>query len=153
MTARKSMAAYSAVRNRLKRASDMDCLAECDESIDVPQMTPCVMPVMEVVQGEFGGTAAKFFIEHKTDIPSDYEDHKVSIAVLNLTAQFYYEATPKVSFSAFLKSLVTNNTEYPLLAGSASQPPKTHQKNSQIIERFRLQEYGREEQTRYFHLE
>ncbi|KAI3383920.1 hypothetical protein SNEBB_007561 [Seison nebaliae] len=75
---------------------------------------------MEVVQGEFGGTAAQFFIEHKTDIPSDYEDHKVSIAVLNLTAQFYYEATPKISLSAFLKSLVTNNTEYPLLAGSAS---------------------------------
>lgn len=67
---------------------------------------------------ESGTTSASFKIETKSTIPSDGSTQKVPIAQLRMAAQPEYLTVPKRQETAFLTSKVTNDSEFPLLAGS-----------------------------------
>ncbi len=67
--------------------------------------------------GEIG---AVFDIPTRNDIPGDNVYHKVTIAVLPLTAQFEYAAVPKEIDKAFLTGKIINTSNYPLLPGEAN---------------------------------
>jgi uncharacterized protein (TIGR02231 family) len=62
-------------------------------------------------------TSATFRIPGATDLPSDKAPHKVEIAQIPLSAELTYVTTPKLMPAAFLNAAVTNNSDYPLLAG------------------------------------
>ncbi len=65
-------------------------------------------------------TSASFRIAAATSIPSDNSPQKVSITTATLPATLQYQAVPSMQETAFLSAYVTNGTEFPLLAGSAS---------------------------------
>lgn len=70
-----------------------------------------------VAQAVERGTAVFFEIEKPETIPSDGSQHKTTIAVETFKTDMVYEANPKLSPYAYLKSTITNNTSYPFLAG------------------------------------
>lgn len=67
---------------------------------------------------EAGATSASFRIATATTIPSDNSAQKVPITTARLEAAPEYATTPKLQQTAFLTTKVTNNTEFPLLAGA-----------------------------------
>lgn len=67
---------------------------------------------------EQGATSASFRIAAASTIPSDNSPQKVPITSAALKAATEYAATPKRQAVAFLTAKVTNNTEFPLLAGA-----------------------------------
>jgi uncharacterized protein (TIGR02231 family) len=64
-----------------------------------------------------GATSATFRIPVKTNIPADNAPHKVGITTLPFQADLTYAATPKLVEAAFLNAKVTNDSEFPILAG------------------------------------
>jgi len=67
---------------------------------------------------EAGATSASFKIATPTSIPSDGSARKVPITTASLEAAPEYATTPKLQTTAFLTTKVTNNTDFPLLAGA-----------------------------------
>lgn len=67
---------------------------------------------------EAGATSASFKIATPTTIPSDGSARKVPITTARLEAAPEYATTPKLQTTAFLTTKVTNNTDFPLLAGA-----------------------------------
>lgn len=67
---------------------------------------------------EAGATSASFKIATPTSIPSDGSARKVPITTARLEAAPEYTTTPKLQTTAFLTTKVTNNTDFPLLAGA-----------------------------------
>lgn len=65
-----------------------------------------------------GATSATFHIPVKATIPSDNAPHKVGITTLPFTADLAYTATPKLAAAAFLGATVTNDSDFPILAGT-----------------------------------
>ncbi|MRR09765.1 mucoidy inhibitor MuiA family protein, partial [bacterium] len=72
---------------------------------------------VETAAAEDLGTSYVFTSPGTSDIPSDGEPHKVSIAVETLAAEFEYAAVPRARESAYLKARVVNTTEYPFISG------------------------------------
>jgi uncharacterized protein (TIGR02231 family) len=66
-----------------------------------------------------GGVNAVFEIPGATTIKSDNEEHTATIMTKEFAASFRYSTVPKLSPHAFLKAKIKNETDYPLLAGSA----------------------------------
>jgi uncharacterized protein (TIGR02231 family) len=64
-----------------------------------------------------GATSATFRIPVKANIPADNAPHKVGITTLPFQADLSYAATPKLVEAAFLNAKVTNDSDFPLLAG------------------------------------
>ena len=64
--------------------------------------------------------STSFTIPVKKTIPSDPAEHKVTITVEELKVLLHYHCVPKKSTSVFLTALVTNDSDFPLLAGPAS---------------------------------
>ncbi|XP_065649065.1 protein F37C4.5 isoform X2 [Hydra vulgaris] len=79
--------------------------------------SPMPMPVAKALDGM---TSTSFEITRLTSIPSDYNDHKVSICQLNFSPKFEYMATPKSVAHAFLNVKANNDSAYPLLSGYAN---------------------------------
>lgn len=77
-------------------------------------------PVMEepVASVETQTTSVLLRIPTKSTIPSDNVSHKVTVAIEKLKAAFVYTSTPKLSQFAYLKALIENTSEVPLLAGN-----------------------------------
>jgi len=62
--------------------------------------------------------STSFSIQRKTTILSDGKSHKVTIKTLDkLDATFLYSITPAVSGYAYLKAIIKNTADFPLLAG------------------------------------
>lgn len=74
--------------------------------------------LMAVASIEAGATSASFKIATPTTIPSDGSARKVPITTARLEAAPEYATTPKLQTTAFLTTKVTNNTDFPLLAGA-----------------------------------
>jgi uncharacterized protein (TIGR02231 family) len=68
---------------------------------------------------EAGATAVLFNVSGSHTIASDNSSHKVSVFNRNFPAYFRYSAVPKAATYAFLKARATNDTEFPLLSGTA----------------------------------
>ena len=73
---------------------------------------------LAVAAVETRATSAVFHIGAKSTILTDNKEHKVTIAVETLGAEFEYSAVPKLVQNAFLKATVTNTTDYPFLKGN-----------------------------------
>ena len=61
-----------------------------------------------------------FSIARASTIPSDNTQHKVNVAVIELTPEFEHETVPGKTPHVFLKAKVKNTSSYPLLPGGAS---------------------------------
>jgi uncharacterized protein (TIGR02231 family) len=62
-------------------------------------------------------TSASFHIQTPTTVPSDNSPQKVPVTSVALATAPEYSATPKHVAAAFLTTKVTNNSDFPLLAG------------------------------------
>jgi uncharacterized protein (TIGR02231 family) len=58
-----------------------------------------------------------FEVPSANSIPSDNSQHKVTIAISRMPVEFRYTTMPKMVKGVFLKGKITNQKEYPLLAG------------------------------------
>lgn len=74
----------------------------------------------EVTSVETQGTAVVFNVPKRSSIPSDKADHKVTIAMETLRADFEHASIPKLTEVAYLKGRVENTTEVPFLAGNSN---------------------------------
>jgi uncharacterized protein (TIGR02231 family) len=72
--------------------------------------------LMEVTV-ETGLTAATFTVATPATIPANGTQQKVSVTTLTLPAGLRYDTTPKYNAAAFLTAKVTNDSDFPLLAG------------------------------------
>lgn len=66
------------------------------------------------------GTTVLFKAAARQDVPADGSSHKVTIAVDRFDAGFEYFAVPKLVPNAYLRGMLVNDREYPLLPGQAS---------------------------------
>uniref|UniRef100_A0A7E4V1X4 Mucoidy inhibitor MuiA family protein n=1 Tax=Panagrellus redivivus TaxID=6233 RepID=A0A7E4V1X4_PANRE len=71
-----------------------------------------------VVQQE-NTLSTTFVIPVKKTIPSDHTEHKVTITTEELEALLSYHVVPKKNTDVFLTANVINNSNYPLIPGSA----------------------------------
>ncbi|MDJ1468888.1 mucoidy inhibitor MuiA family protein [Cytophagaceae bacterium DM2B3-1] len=80
------------------------------------------IPAIEAINAvaETGSTAVVFSIAGKHTIKADNSDHQVSILIEDFSAYFQYSTVPKLSQFAYLKAKVTNETDFPFLAGEAN---------------------------------
>lgn len=63
-------------------------------------------------------TSATFRIPSSVSVPSNNTMKRVSIASTKLAAALRYDATPKVTDTAYLRAEASNTTDYPFLAGA-----------------------------------
>ncbi|RPD54842.1 hypothetical protein L226DRAFT_616499 [Lentinus tigrinus ALCF2SS1-7] len=61
-----------------------------------------------------------YHVEGLVTLPSDGVPHKVSIAILDFTAELKYVCAPRKNTSAFIEGTIKNTSEYELLAGPVS---------------------------------
>ena len=65
-------------------------------------------------------TSVVFEISGKNTIASDNLPHKVTVLIRDFPADFRYSAVPKLSPHAYLKTMVRNTSEFPLLPGKTN---------------------------------
>jgi len=63
-------------------------------------------------------TSATFRIPSSVSVPSNNTMKRVSIAATKLAAALRYDATPKVTDTAYLRAEASNTTDYPFLSGA-----------------------------------
>jgi uncharacterized protein (TIGR02231 family) len=97
--------------------------AKKERSIMSSYGSPIVMAMRSAVAVE-GMISTSYEIEGLSNIPTDTDltsqEHKVSIAVIDLKADLEWIAVPRVQPSAFLQAKVKNTSEYLLLPGRAN---------------------------------
>lgn len=69
---------------------------------------------------ETGATSVFFNIAGMHTVKSDNTEQQVTIMMEDFGAKFEYSAVPKLSSYAYLRAKVTNNTDYPFLAGATN---------------------------------
>lgn len=109
------------VRNMfVKKRADM--FQEDEEMSQMYEAEKVEEPIIETPTSvaEAGATAVFFGIAGKHTVKTDGTEHKVSILIQDFSAHFRYSAVPKLSQFAYLKAKVTNQTEFPFLAGEAN---------------------------------
>jgi len=67
-----------------------------------------------------GGASATFVIDRKSNIASDSKEHKVTIAMIPLTPDVRFFATPQLEQQAYLQARSTNTSQYPLLESDSA---------------------------------
>lgn len=65
-------------------------------------------------------TSVVFAIKGKNTIASDNQPHKVTVLIRDFPAEFRYSTAPKLSPHAYLKTRVTNASDFPLLPGGTN---------------------------------
>ncbi|KDQ13209.1 hypothetical protein BOTBODRAFT_188728 [Botryobasidium botryosum FD-172 SS1] len=78
------------------------------------------MVAQEAVVTSMGNVTASFSIPGRSNIPSDGEDHQVTIAKLKLEARLQWVAVPSMSLQTHLKGYIENTSEYTFLPGKTS---------------------------------
>ena len=85
----------------------------------IPELPTTVLP--EPAEVDHGNPLSlSFRISEVVSIPSDGLSHKVSIAVLDFSAQIKYVCVPRQKEMAFIEANVENTSAYELLAGPVS---------------------------------
>eukprot|EP00903_Cladosiphon_okamuranus_P006878 g6698.t2 len=97
-------------------------------TIDTTDMTPLLftptsgvgriaMPAMAQVEGGNGGMGAvSFVVDKPADIKSNGQTKKLTVGVLELSAEVTHYIVPSKESAAYLQAKATNNTDYLLLA-------------------------------------
>lgn len=65
-------------------------------------------------------TSTIFEVTGATDIPGDNQPHQVMLLQTDMQAEFSWLTVPRLSANAYLKAEVTNDSDFPLLAGQAN---------------------------------
>ncbi|MFH1037796.1 MAG: mucoidy inhibitor MuiA family protein [PVC group bacterium] len=71
-------------------------------------------------RAEKAGAAVTFEIPRRQEIPSDGAFHGMSVDRMEIKAEFFYTATPKLAEYAYLTARCQNRAAYPLLAGKVN---------------------------------
>ncbi|KDQ13205.1 hypothetical protein BOTBODRAFT_133795 [Botryobasidium botryosum FD-172 SS1] len=112
--------AHSAVRKPLApRASTSSVAYFLAPSYPSPPMA-CPIVEQEAMVTSAGNVTATFTIPGRSNIPSDGEDHQVTIAKLKLEARLQWVAVPSMSLQTHLKANIKNASEYTFLPGETS---------------------------------
>ncbi|EAY29223.1 mucoidy inhibitor MuiA family protein [Microscilla marina] len=69
---------------------------------------------------ETGATSVFFSIAGRHTVKSDNTEQQVTVMMEDFGTKFEYSAVPKLSSYAYLRAKVTNNTDYPFLAGTTN---------------------------------
>lgn len=100
--------------------------ASFDEAMGMPPPAACA-PLPMSSQGAFqaeivaqGTLSATYQVPGLISIPSDSQNHNVTIIELTLGAEMSWITVPKVDKRVHLKAKVKNASEYTLLPGEAS---------------------------------
>ena len=64
--------------------------------------------------------STSFEIPTESSIPSDNNQHKVTISIEALPVEFAYTSIPKITPSVYLRGKIVNKNDYPLLEGDIS---------------------------------
>uniref|UniRef100_A0A1I8IGK3 DUF4139 domain-containing protein n=1 Tax=Macrostomum lignano TaxID=282301 RepID=A0A1I8IGK3_9PLAT len=70
--------------------------------------------LMETLRSSLNVQSTQFEVPRLFTIPSDGEQHKVTIAIIDLSPTFSYESVPRRAPYAYLKANVTNTSACPL---------------------------------------
>jgi len=84
-------------------------LMELSEKKDMPEVVYTNVNAKEL--------STTFEVPAANSIPSDNSHHKVTIAITTMPVEFRYTTMPKLVKGVFLKGKITNQKDYPLLAG------------------------------------
>lgn len=107
---------------KVKAAAPKALFGKADASDEDLMMAEEPVPAVTIPETTVEAQAASvvFVISGSHTIQSDNKDHKVTILIHDLPAEFSYAATPKLAPYAYLKAKVTNQTEFPFLPGKTS---------------------------------
>ncbi|HPA44323.1 MAG TPA: mucoidy inhibitor MuiA family protein [bacterium] len=72
------------------------------------------------LEEDLGSVAVSFQIPSRETVPSGDVDQRVTIASFRSSAKLQYEAIPRQSPYTFLRAVMTNDSQYPLLSGKAN---------------------------------
>lgn len=72
---------------------------------------------VSTAQMQTEATSASFQIKNPATLPSDNSSQRVAIATAKLPATLQYQSTPALREAVFLTAQVSNNTDFPFLAG------------------------------------
>jgi uncharacterized protein (TIGR02231 family) len=86
----------------------------------VPEEAPMAPAIPETAQIAEGQSSVLFNVRQPADVPADGTQASSLIAVQKVPVTAEYVTTPKLSTRVYLKSVVTDSTPYPLLAGQVS---------------------------------
>ncbi len=114
--ASKSMESANYEAIRMQKALLEESREDADESIDKKKKSVS----SKSAQTDTQATAVLFLIQGKYDIPHDNSPHQVSILLQEFSAQFRYSTVPKLSPFAYLKAKISNESEFPFLAGDTN---------------------------------
>ncbi|BFZ24969.1 hypothetical protein BsWGS_28009 [Bradybaena similaris] len=106
------MMAKSAPVARYARMAEPQFMA-CDAPIEHAAFDLAYAPV-QVTEST---TSTTYEIARQSTIPSDYTEHKVTVAIIELKPALTYLTVPKVVPHAFLQAKVVNSSQYTLLPG------------------------------------
>ncbi|CAN0444916.1 unnamed protein product [Pylaiella littoralis] len=81
-----------------------------------PPPPPQAKPAVAQVEGGGGMGAVSFVVEKPADIKSDGQTKKLTVGILELSAEVTHYAVPAKEAAAYLQAKATNNTDYLLLA-------------------------------------
>jgi uncharacterized protein (TIGR02231 family) len=95
---------------------------EADKRLDAPMASAALPQEAELATADVStqGPAVTFHLQRPETIPGDWQPRKVPMASASLTAQYGYEATPRLSPYAFLRAKITNTTPGLFLPGEVA---------------------------------
>ncbi|KJA24213.1 hypothetical protein HYPSUDRAFT_38990 [Hypholoma sublateritium FD-334 SS-4] len=85
--------------------------------------SPIGVPIMQhqaVAVRNNGNSAATFRIPGYVNIPSDAQQHNVTIATVQVRAIFLWRTIPKIDTRVYMTATITNQSAYTLIPGSAN---------------------------------
>lgn len=74
----------------------------------------------ETTSVEQRSTSVVFNVRKLSTIPSDRQEHKITVAIEKLKSVFEYTTIPKLAPHAYLTAWVENTTDFPFLAGNTN---------------------------------
>lgn len=83
-------------------------------------MAPAPMMEKPIAGVRANATSVIFEISGRNTIASDNLPHKVTVFIQDFPAEFRYSTVPKLSSHAYLKTKVTNASDFPLLPGDTN---------------------------------
>ncbi|CAG5136131.1 unnamed protein product, partial [Candidula unifasciata] len=106
------MMARSAPHAKFAKSASPVALAYC--AYDSPQVYDLAPAPVQVSEST---TSTTYEIARLSTIPSDFTEHKVTVAIIDLKPTLTYLTVPKVVPHAFLQAKVINSSPYTLLSG------------------------------------
>ncbi len=110
---------YAGDMLRKKERSNDEQKIGMSQMFEVASEAPASAMLVQEAIAETGATAVLFSIAGLHSVQADGSEHTVTILNQDFSAHFRYSTVPKLSPFAYLKAKVTNETDFPFLAGEA----------------------------------